>query len=497
MALLIAGLTGIREELCRAGEEPAPALLDRVKAHGQAVVPLLIEIAIDDDLHNADSESPKVWAPLHAIQLLGEMGASEAVEPLLPLLDWVDDDWLDQVLPEAFGGMGAPALAPLRAVLFDRTRDVWARARAADSLCAIGQHHVETRSGVVSVLVERLDPGESQVPDDETVNACVINALLDLKAAEAASAIVQAFDEDRVDTSIVDFDCAVEDLDLLPASPLAGPERTGLRLWLRCTACGYTRLHDIPTVYYDLGTVERRQRGEQEPYSEVVIPQRILCQKCGAVDRYEMTSLARITLAAELLKRVAFEIPQPEAALAPGPVRLMYFGLADGRKMHPLAARDLYRRKLAAEPRRAGLRVGYGNVLSLLGYRDEAGEQYRVALRLEPANLDAHLNLGRLAWVAGDLTEARGWFERLLEHTRDSRLPLETRVTYDAEAREELAVLARPPEDWGPLEWWSYHIDPASHADPPAPSTQARRKPGRNDPCPCGSARKYKKCHGR
>ena len=25
---------------------------------------------------------------------------------------------------------------------------------------------------------------------------------------------------------------------------------------------------------------------------------------------------------------------------------------------------------------------------------------------------------------------------------------------------------------------------------------QATFKPGRNDPCPCGSGRKYKKCHG-
>ena len=31
----------------------------------------------------------------------------------------------------------------------------------------------------------------------------------------------------------------------------------------------------------------------------------------------------------------------------------------------------------------------------------------------------------------------------------------------------------------------------AAHGNAPAPS-----KPGRNDPCPCGSGKKYKKCHG-
>jgi len=29
------------------------------------------------------------------------------------------------------------------------------------------------------------------------------------------------------------------------------------------------------------------------------------------------------------------------------------------------------------------------------------------------------------------------------------------------------------------------------------PLTRGGSKPGRNDPCPCGSGRKYKKCHGR
>jgi len=43
---------------------------------------------------------------------------------------------------------------------------------------------------------------------------------------------------------------------------------------------------------------------------------------------------------------------------------------------------------------------------------------------------------------------------------------------------------------------------PALPGRPEAPSPEARRPvhvtaaPGRNDPCPCGSGKKYKKCHG-
>jgi uncharacterized protein YecA (UPF0149 family) len=33
-------------------------------------------------------------------------------------------------------------------------------------------------------------------------------------------------------------------------------------------------------------------------------------------------------------------------------------------------------------------------------------------------------------------------------------------------------------------------------SDEPRPTRRAEPKVGRNDPCPCGSGKKYKKCHG-
>jgi preprotein translocase subunit SecA len=34
-------------------------------------------------------------------------------------------------------------------------------------------------------------------------------------------------------------------------------------------------------------------------------------------------------------------------------------------------------------------------------------------------------------------------------------------------------------------------------AQPIAPVVRTERKVGRNEPCPCGSGKKYKQCHGR
>jgi len=52
-------------------------------------------------------------------------------------------------------------------------------------------------------------------------------------------------------------------------------ERAGFELRLKCQDCGFTRPHAVDVIYYDLGTHDRKARGEDVPYSEFIIPQRI------------------------------------------------------------------------------------------------------------------------------------------------------------------------------------------------------------------------------
>jgi SEC-C motif-containing protein len=44
---------------------------------------------------------------------------------------------------------------------------------------------------------------------------------------------------------------------------------------------------------------------------------------------------------------------------------------------------------------------------------------------------------------------------------------------------------------------WVYTDAESSSSSAGVPSIAAAAKPGRNDPCPCGSGQKYKRCHGR
>jgi tetratricopeptide (TPR) repeat protein len=490
--------------LRQAGQHPERSLLAQVKALGPAVVGPLVEMATDRRLHEAETASPEVWAPLHAIQLLGELGAPEAVEPLLSLFAW-DDDWLAEALPECFGRIGGPALGPLRALLLDRAQDKWTAGRAAAGLRQIAERHPELRAEVVAALVARLDPQETRTPDDETVNAFVIAELGELKAAEAGLVIRRAFAEDRVDVRVAGPADVRADLGLSVGPSGAGAdEADGMRLWLRCTACGYERPHDVGRLYCDLGTLERRRRGEQTPYDEYVITRRIICPKCGAEDHYELAGEAYLALTAELLKLGVGGAQEFRRAGDPaaGPLTFMRFGLRDGQEMHPYAARDLYRQQVMAEPTRADLRVSYANVLRFLGYREEAVSEYRVGLELDPANIEACLNLGNLAYEDGDREEARRWFERTLDLAPSSHLPVEQRQNYREFARAALAELDGPPgvgrRPKGPTR--PLTLGPAWIQPRPTTARQPGRaasKVGRNAPCPCGSGRKYKRCCGR
>ena len=48
------------------------------------------------------------------------------------------------------------------------------------------------------------------------------------------------------------------------------------------------------------------------------------------------------------------------------------------------------------------------------------------------------------------------------------------------------------PEWVETLSYWRLAHNPVA----PASATAAFKNIGRNDPCPCGSGKKYKKCHG-
>jgi len=164
-------------------------------------VPDLIEMATDEELNWADSESLEVWAPVHAWRALGQLRAVSAIEPLLHLFHELEDsDWVMEELPQVYGMIGREAIPALAQYLDDASHGLWPRVTAAFSLERIAAGDPSARGECVTLLSRQL---ERFTQNDPTLNGFLISYLVNLRAVEAAPVMQRAFAADRVDLSIL------------------------------------------------------------------------------------------------------------------------------------------------------------------------------------------------------------------------------------------------------------------------------------------------------
>lgn len=180
---------------------------------GAEHVPELLRMAADEALHRASSDDPRVFAPLHAWRVLGQLRAAEAAAPLAGLLLRYEDDWARENLPRVLGLIGAPAIEPARAILADASAAPFTRVAAAAALHETAVRHPDLRDEVVALLTAQLRSWPEQ---GETVNAFLIDYLVELDAVEAADLMRAAFEAGAADVSVRgDWEDVQVDLALL------------------------------------------------------------------------------------------------------------------------------------------------------------------------------------------------------------------------------------------------------------------------------------------
>lgn len=177
-------------------------------------IPELIRMAGDDSLHWADSDSAEVYAPVHAWRVLGQLKATEAVEPLLQLLHtYRDNDWVQEEIPLILEKIGPAALPALRHYLSQPEHGDFPRVAAARGISLIGSADPDYRDECVEILTRQLQQLET---NEETFNAFLISYLIDLKAVESADTMEKAYAAERVDLTILgDWEDARIELGLL------------------------------------------------------------------------------------------------------------------------------------------------------------------------------------------------------------------------------------------------------------------------------------------
>jgi hypothetical protein len=190
--------------LMKVGEKPPRKLFNEILEHGQDAVEPLIGLVTDYQGYGPEEDSRSFWATYHAIRLLGELRAAEAVGPIMALLD-EDDDYVAEYLPESLARIGEPAIEPLREALFAPDADVYGLARAANALTKMAELYPEYRTDVLGMIRERLD---ADIPNDDpyTLRGFLISDLANARAVEAVSSIRRAFEEDLVDESVIDLE---------------------------------------------------------------------------------------------------------------------------------------------------------------------------------------------------------------------------------------------------------------------------------------------------
>src|SRR4051812_4928460 len=69
---------------------------------GPEQIPELIRLATDADLRMQTEDEIASWAPVYAWRALGQLRAESAIEPLLGPLDYTDDEWATDELPQVY-----------------------------------------------------------------------------------------------------------------------------------------------------------------------------------------------------------------------------------------------------------------------------------------------------------------------------------------------------------------------------------------------------------
>jgi hypothetical protein len=245
-----------------------------------------------------------------------------------------------------------------------------------------------------------------------------------------------------------------------------------LTLDLRCPECGDVNEYRVQRIAVDPGA----------PHPAPLIAQELTCASCGALADFDLTTEARLAVSAELIKLAA----DSEAGLAGKSKVLMRAEVpCDGEAR---GVGEVVSRCKAAVVKNPSsvvdwLRLGlcYHQVLS----RPRLGLKYvDRALRLEPHAVEAVLQKADALARQGEDGQA---FE-LLDHalaSRDRWRFFLTDVSTPAQVAGQFAGL------YNDLRRRTGRTDRLSlHGS----FLGASRKVGRNDPCPCGSGKKYKKC---
>ena len=310
----------------------------------------------------------------------------------------------------------------------------------------------------------------------------------------------------------------MQDNDLLDIRKLDIPKTVSLRL--KCGKCGCIGAYTFEKVYIDS---ELYDQSNHAPDC-VSFDAYFRCRKCKSAWPWELTPDAYLALTALMTSKLAGLNDERLVFACPRMYDGTPFRSAAQAEEHMLDV-------LEREPKNAFAWSRLGNVYRRAGMVPKASKAFARALELDPNDIDSHYSLGDMLFDKGKYKQSAEHLHRVLALARDNRRLAEADLRNtvrsalltlsDMASRTdgEIEVFPSNADGRGPSDQpktlrlesydlgkeadWERLLDlitgkrqrPVVRDMPPI--SQPRRKTGRNEPCPCGSGKKYKKCCGR
>jgi len=447
-----------------------------VLAQGKILIPELIRLAFDE-------EWPVHGAPAHAVRYLRQLRDAKVTE-LGELSTWLDrasGNWRNELITRHFSKIGGCTTSELETIGADVLAETSTRISAVEALAERAKRLPALRKRYIAFVRTMLTRPEADTASEETIVGFLIGDVLKLEARELYPEIERAFVDDRVDTKVITPLSVWKHWGLLPA-PEPEHRGDGMYLRLRCTACNRIREHFVQDVLLDLNSLAEQKDEKPEAYDPYIMDHEIVCPKCGAVDRYAMTSLAHLALLVlpNKMDDISALISGKKSAsdLPPNPRLHPFRSIVFGRPMHPLAGLEEYRRRIAANPTDARLYMKMGALLRTLYRASTALDVHRQAYALNPNDAEIALVLGLSEHDFGDQLTAKKMYERVLA------LELKGKTTWGIVRSDTLASAAMEGLDLlkhhQPSAWASPAYDPAPDGKTTATmESQASASPAR------------------
>lgn len=243
-----------------------------------------------------------------------------------------------------------------------------------------------------------------------------------------------------------------------------------VQLKMRCKNCGSDNYYKVGNIFLD----------PNQKDNNIFVADELLCVSCGEFADFDLTSEATIALVAEMVK---LTMAKEQGIKSTGPFQIVSFQIKGKKTVSAKEAFEYYKNLVAENPNNVKNLIGFANVCKNLGKNRKSIELYTRSLELDAMCADAVYILPQLLQEEGRNSDAVKVIEKAIDNRSHWNYYLFSEAS-KKEFNEQLTDLYNNLQsDLG-----------LKNRVMPSYGMSDKKKIGRNDPCPCGSGKKYKRC---